>query len=273
MTEEVKIEKIGEVNEEPVEVEAVDEPVEVKAVDEPVEMTEEKTNDPRPIIHIKLLNAATESFNDEASETFRQIASNLSEAGYFPIITSSNIDFVDAKPEDTIGIINGNSITIQDIINVRDGKYGTTEKVYTEKELVDAVALAAARIKQVDDFIDNINAKIQMIFPNTTEFYSMITLPEDYRAETAVTGRPPFSVQSNNPMFTTTLTSLIENNKDEAGNVDVLATLSAYLDKKIRENMEKDIRVIKRDENGNPVEKIVTPEEVAEGLKAKAEEE
>ena len=272
MTEEVKIEKIGEVNDEHIEIKAVEEPVEVEAVDEPVEMTEETTRDPRPIIHVKLLDAATASFNDSTSAAIKQIADNLSEEGYFPIITSSNVDFSDAKPEDNIGLVAGQPITVQDLMDAREGKYGTLETVYSENDIIDAVKLAATRIKQVDDFIDNINAKIQMIFPNTTEFYSMITLPEDYRVEVAVSGRPPFSVQSNNPMFTTTLTNLIENNKDESGNVDVLSVLSIYLDNKIRENFEKDTKVIKRDDEGNPVEKIVSPEEVVEGLKAKTEE-
>ena len=252
------------------EIKKVNEEVTEVTNDEPVEINLDAQTQ-KPIVQIKFLDA---NFKSAVIKNFtnniKGMLENLTAQGYIPVVTSKDVEFSITELDTAVAVVAGMPITVQDIINTKNNKFGDKSVVYDEEDVTNFIKEGAKRIEAIDNFINNINAKIQMVFPNNSELYSCIVLDKDYRVQAALTGSPAYAIQSNNPIFTNTITSLVEANKDENGNVDVLAILNAYLDNKIREENSK---VIKRDSNGNPTEKIVSLDEVVAGMNANKEEE
>lgn len=216
----------------------------------------------KPIIQLKFANKDVDEID---IKPFNPMITTMKALGYYPIVTGKDVDISTLDVTKTIAYVGGSPITVKDVITAKILKSESFEDEIETNIRIDA----ADNIKQVAEFISSLNGKIQMLFPDNSEVYSIVKLADGWMETAAISGGISSNIYSNNPFFKTLLND-VQNaiGKDD----DLLTALDNALDARIAaaRSDEPDMRIVSKTGIPNnladtiPQEKAVSIEEIAE---------
>lgn len=219
-------------------------------------------NDPRPIIQLKF---ATKDINEIDINMFKSMITTMKALGYYPIVTGRDVDISVLDTFSKVAYVGGAPITVKDILNAKIVK----NEGFEDEIEVAIRSDAAENIKQAAEFIQSLNGKIQMLFPDNSEIYTIVKLADGWMNNAAISGAIASNIYSNNQFFKVLLND-VQNAIDE--NDNLLQALDSALDAKIAAARadEPDMPIISKTGIPNNLadtisqEKTVSIEEIAE---------
>lgn len=226
----------------------------------------------KPILQIKFVGQRADEIDTAPISSILTVLKNL---GYYPIITGKEIDISTLDVTAVIAYIGGTPITVKDILAAKIAKSDTFEDEIELEIRLDA----AKNIKEAADFINNINAKIQLLFPDNSEVYSAIKLDDDWMEKASVDGSISANIYTTNSFFKGAIAQVTANVTDGD---QILNVLDDYLEEQINRSRENSIDPPIVSKSGipnnvmEPIDNSVKPvsiDEIAEDLNLPSREE
>ena len=150
--------------------------------------------------------------------------------GYDVIVTPNNlnIDMIDEDVE--VASYDNYPIKASDIIkvfndNIRHDVQRYAEYADDEENDMPEFNRIQDGIIKIQAYIDELNEKIQAKFPDNDELYTKVLLNDDYIDTFMKSDSISYAIDSNNPEFLAFVNEILEENKDDEDNTQLLNLL------------------------------------------------